>query len=166
MEVKTSRQVIKSNKSQDSVYIEKEIDIDKDIDRGKQKKIKAIRSSTLGIEKLIFEQWNQVATQNGSKLPLAKALSEKRKKAISSCLAAYPEMREEKDWFNYFTKVNSTPFLLGVNDRNWRADFDWVINKENLLKVVEGRYDFLGTKTKSQMNQEAILSMRNPYEQE
>ena len=38
-------------------------------------------------------------------------------------------------------KVESCPHLVGKNDRGWKADFDWLINKNNLLKVIEGRYD-------------------------
>ena len=37
--------------------------------------------------------------------------------------------RTEKSW-NY-----------GQEDKHWKADFDWLINKNNLLKVIEGRYD-------------------------
>jgi hypothetical protein len=34
-----------------------------------------------------------------------------------------------------------TPFLRGENDRNWRADFDWLVkNDHNGLKVREGKY--------------------------
>lgn len=38
-------------------------------------------------------------------------------------------------------KVERCPHLIGDNDRGWRADFDWLTNKNNLLKVIEGRYD-------------------------
>lgn len=34
-----------------------------------------------------------------------------------------------------------TPFLTGKNDRNWKVDFDWLVeNDTNLTKVREGRY--------------------------
>jgi hypothetical protein len=42
-------------------------------------------------------------------------------------------------------RCSSTAFLLGTNDRGWKADFDWLIeNDRNLLKVLEGKYDGTG----------------------
>jgi len=40
-----------------------------------------------------------------------------------------------------FEIVKQTPFLMGVNDRKWVADFDWLIgNDTNMAKVLEGKY--------------------------
>lgn len=41
-----------------------------------------------------------------------------------------------------FRKANESDFLCGVNNRCWRADFDWLMkNEENITKVLEGKYD-------------------------
>jgi hypothetical protein len=45
-------------------------------------------------------------------------------------------------WRTVFTKMNTTPFLKGENDRGWKATFDWIINQiENADKVMSGAYD-------------------------
>ena len=46
------------------------------------------------------------------------------------------------DWQAIFERMDKTPFLLGENQRGWRATFDWIIaNETNSAKVLEGKYD-------------------------
>lgn len=40
-----------------------------------------------------------------------------------------------------FEKASKSDFLNGVNQRSWKANFDWLINESNFLKVLEGNYD-------------------------
>lgn len=69
-------------------------------------------------------------------LPKATKLSDKRKRSIK---IAYEEY-EESEIMGAFSMAQKSPFLTGENDRGWMADFDWLIKKDNLLKVIEGRY--------------------------
>jgi len=39
------------------------------------------------------------------------------------------------------TRANKSDFLCGVNDRQWKADFDWLMNPNNFIKVIEGKFD-------------------------
>jgi len=39
------------------------------------------------------------------------------------------------------TKAGKSDFLKGANVKNWKASFDWVINPNNFLKILEGNYD-------------------------
>jgi len=49
--------------------------------------------------------------------------------------------------------------LLGTNNKDWKADFDWVFcSPNNWLKIVEGKY-----KSKPNVSQEDNL--RNIYEE-
>lgn len=41
----------------------------------------------------------------------------------------------------YFNVVRRQPFLLGQNDRGWKADFDWLFKQSNFVKVLELKYD-------------------------
>ena len=50
-------------------------------------------------------------------------------------------MRSLDDWRNYFSKIMTSHFLTGGGGRGWKANFDWAINKNNLLKVAEGNFD-------------------------
>lgn len=64
-------------------------------------------------------------------------LSDQRKKHISARF---------KD-FNYdtiievFKKAGKSDFLCGINPKAWKADFDWIFNPTNFLKILEGKYD-------------------------
>ncbi len=50
-------------------------------------------------------------------------------------------------WKEYFESVKKTPFLVGVNDRGWKADLGWLVNQNSMSKVLEGKYE-----NKSQTN--------------
>jgi hypothetical protein len=69
--------------------------------------------------------------------PRLTVLSDKRKKAIKARLNTYSveQIRE------VFTKAESSDFLKGKNNRNWQANFDWLINDTNMAKVLDGNYD-------------------------
>lgn len=64
-------------------------------------------------------------------------LSDQRKKHIA---ARFKE-------FNYdiiievIKKAGKSDFLCGKNDKIWKADFDWIFNPTNFLKIMEGKYD-------------------------
>jgi hypothetical protein len=36
---------------------------------------------------------------------------------------------------------------MGVNDRGWKADIDWFLKPESVMKIIEGKYT---QKTKAQ----------------
>lgn len=66
------------------------------------------------------------------------ALSERRKKAIA---ARWKEYGEDIATFEkLFTMAEESTFLKGGNDRNWTATFDWLLNQNNMTKVLEGNY--------------------------
>jgi len=86
----------------------------------------------------LFELWNEVV-----KTPCALKLSSSRK--IKS--VARLKERSLEEWRQIFERIAGTPFLRGKNDRDWFADFDWIIaNDSNAVKVLEGKYDKCGGK--------------------
>ena len=68
--------------------------------------------------------------------PAVRALSEARKKAIRARLNTY-SLEEFK---TVFQNAEASSFLKGSNDRNWSANFDWLIADKNFVKVLEGKY--------------------------
>ena len=70
-------------------------------------------------------------------LPAVKSLSDARRKAIKARLNSYTvdELNEA------FMKAESSDFLKGKNDRNWRANFDWILKDANIAKILDGLYD-------------------------
>lgn len=70
-------------------------------------------------------------------LPKAATLSADRKKAIKARLGTY----KLGDFKTLFEKAEASSFLRGANDRNWQANFDWLIKDKNMAKVLDGNYD-------------------------
>lgn len=40
-----------------------------------------------------------------------------------------------------FKKAGASDFLQGINNRAWKANFDWLLKDSNCIKVLEGNYD-------------------------
>ena len=68
--------------------------------------------------------------------PSVRSLSEARKKAIKARLNTYTI----EDFKTVFENAEASSFLKGSNDRNWSANFDWLIADKNMAKVLEGNY--------------------------
>ena len=81
----------------------------------------------------IADMYNTICTS----LPRVTALSDKRKEAIAARFKHYTvdQFRE------MFAKAEASPFLKGGNDRNWTANFDWLLKDANFAKVLDGNYD-------------------------
>ena len=70
-------------------------------------------------------------------LPDVKKITEKRKKSIKALLKAYT-IEEITEGFD---KAEASDFCKGKGNQGWKADFDFLINQNNLAKVLEGKYD-------------------------
>lgn len=82
---------------------------------------------------LIVDMYNDTCVS----FPKLKSLSDSRKKAIKARLRTYTV----DDFKALFEKAEASSFLKGSNDRNWSANFDWLIKDSNMAKVLEGNYD-------------------------
>lgn len=69
-------------------------------------------------------------------LPRAVQLSDARKKAIKARLRTYTIA----DLQRAFELTEESNFLRGANDRNWAANFDWIMKDRNLAKILDGNY--------------------------
>lgn len=65
-------------------------------------------------------------------------LSERRKKIIAARINQGFSIDDFERLFNF---AESSSFLKGSNDRNWTADFDWLIKDDNMTKTLEGKYN-------------------------
>jgi hypothetical protein len=72
-------------------------------------------------------------------LPAVAILNDARRKAIAA--RCRNELPSREHWDAYFDAVREQPFLLGSNDRNWRADFDWLLKPANITRVIERTYN-------------------------
>lgn len=70
--------------------------------------------------------------------PTIKTVDGERRKAVAARWKTYKSL----DIFaELFRIAEATPFLKGENDRNWSADFDWMMKATNFSKILEHRYD-------------------------
>jgi hypothetical protein len=66
-------------------------------------------------------------------------LNDSRKTTIK---ARYKEYKNNIEIFKeLFTKAENSEFLKGNNDKGWSANFDWLLNPRNMIKVLEGNYN-------------------------
>jgi len=72
--------------------------------------------------------------------PRVQSLSDARKKSIKARLKTYTY----EDFQTLFTKAEASDFLKGKNNRDWQANFDWLIKDANMAKVLSGNYDNKG----------------------
>ena len=71
------------------------------------------------------------------KLPSVTKMTDARKKAVKARIAEHGKDSVVK----VFDKVLASKFLLGNNNKNWHADFDWIFCPSNYVKILEGVYD-------------------------
>lgn len=105
-------------------YTEKEIEKEKEIDIEKRERIDY---------ELITRMYNETCVS----FPRLTTLSDARKKAIKARLNKY----SVDDFKRLFELAESSSFLKGGNNRNWSANFDWLIKDSNMAKVLDGNYN-------------------------
>jgi uncharacterized protein YdaU (DUF1376 family) len=71
------------------------------------------------------------------RLSKVSKLSDQRKKHITARVKDF----DYNTVIEVIKKVGKSDFLCGRNDKAWKADFDWIFNPTNFLKIYEGRYD-------------------------
>lgn len=64
-------------------------------------------------------------------------ITENRKQAIEDLVSKYTVEEIER----CFRIAESSDFLKGANERKWKATFDWLIDEDNMAKVLEGNYE-------------------------
>ncbi|WKY44184.1 hypothetical protein Q5O14_16395 [Eubacteriaceae bacterium ES2] len=95
----------------------------------------------------VIQAYNKIATR----LPKVTAQTDKRIKAINAMLKKY----DSDVITGCFSKANASDFLTGNNGNAWKASFDWIINNNNFVKILEGNYD---NRQKVPRNMQAALS--------
>lgn len=102
---------------------EEDIEEDKELDKEKEERVDCQQ---------IVDLYHSICVS----YPKVRSLSEARKKAIRARLKTY----SLEDFKTVFENAENSSFLKGSNDRNWSANFDWLIADKNMAKVLEGNY--------------------------
>jgi len=89
---------------------------------------------------LITDEYNDKLSELGT----VKVLSDKRKAHIKASIKQFKNSEHNfsklETWSRLFDYISGSDFLMGITS-DWSASFDFIINKSNLLKIVEGQYD-------------------------
>lgn len=78
----------------------------------------------------------EIYTTYCTRLPQIRTLTDKRKKSITTFKKTYTLA----DWEEVCKAANASDFLTGNINKDWHADFDFLINVNNATKVLEGKY--------------------------
>lgn len=123
--------------------------------------ISNINKSLIDKEKVkeVQELYNTICVS----FPTLRVLSDKRKDTIKKILDKF----SLEDIRTVFENAESSSFLKGNNDRKWSATFDWLLNENNLVKVLEGNYADKGRKeavpgwmNKRELDEDEIRAVR------
>ena len=115
--------------------IEKELEIDKEKEIETELETEGDASHpTAPIDyNKIGEAYNSICVS----FPRVKMMNDARRKAIKARLNVF----SEADFITVFEKAEKSDFLKGKNERNWIANFDWMIKDSKFAKILEGCYD-------------------------
>jgi hypothetical protein len=98
-----------------------------------------------------FDEYKAEYNLRCNNLPQVKTITEKRKTAIRKF--------EKEFTLEQFKEIcdiaNEAPFLIGDNDRGWKADFDFILRVDKATSILEGKYSKLGKRTEGN----ALLDM-------
>lgn len=121
--------VTQSHATEEEREEDKELDIDI---REKGKENSPDSGESAPSAQQIMDLYNSICKS----FPSVRSLSEARRKAIKARLKTYTL----DDFRKAFENAEASSFLKGSNDRNWAANFDWLIADKNMAKVLDGNY--------------------------
>lgn len=70
--------------------------------------------------------------------PKIRAIEGNRRTAVSARWRMHKDLGTFEELFRI---AEASSFMKGQNDRNWSANFDWMMNPTNFSKILEHRYD-------------------------
>jgi hypothetical protein len=71
-------------------------------------------------------------------LPPVKKWNEERQRYLRASWNEDPKRQTLNWWKDYFKYIRQSPFLMG--NTKWLPNLEWLIQKKNLINVIEGKY--------------------------
>lgn len=78
----------------------------------------------------------RIYNETCTKLPQVQKLNDKRNKSIDEFLKTFTL----EEFRQICITANNSNFLSGGNDRNWKADFDFLMRTDKAVNILEGKY--------------------------
>ena len=127
-----------------------DIEIDKEIDKEIESELTAVPQAEAAalsehISSCPFSKIIELYHQICISYPRIKSIEAHRRNAVKACWRIYGNLKVFED---VFRKAEDSLFLKGYNDRNWSADFDWMMQPKNISKILNHKYDDLKEKEK------------------
>lgn len=116
---------------------EKDKEKENEIQNEKEKEDLSLSLVPFDAESFLNEVMEYFNTTFQGKLPSIAKLTFPRANAV---LSRQKEFGANGIW-KMFENVKQSPFLYGENNKEWKADFDWLFKAENFIKVLEGKYN-------------------------
>ena len=85
---------------------------------------------------LAVDEWNTFAAATG--LPGVQKVTKARDRA---CQARLRDCGGLDGWRAALEKIRGSPFLMGENDRGWKANFDFLVREKNFVKLMEDGFE-------------------------
>lgn len=79
--------------------------------------------------------WNSLSPAG---LPKVSKLTGKRRQAAKARIADEPDRAK---WEQAIQRLGKSSFCLGGSSSGWRADFDFLLRPDSIVKILEGKYD-------------------------
>lgn len=102
-----------------------ELDIEKNLEKEKEEPPKSPIN--------FIELWNKNC---GSLAKVVKTNAARNTRILQRMKEA-----PDEEWIEVIKKIAASDFCNGKNNKKWKADFDWLLQPEVRLKVIEGKYD-------------------------
>ena len=119
------RRTIDEQKTNADIDIDKELDINKDLNNISSKK-----------PEIDYQEFINIYHYFCPSLPKVTKITDARKKLINARLKEYSIEEIE----TAFKEAEASDFLTGRNGKWGGANFDWIMKPSNILKILEGNY--------------------------
>lgn len=125
------------NKDATKTHAEKDIGLDKDIDKEKDNKLIVSKDTICQTDvRRVIEEWNKLQEVGINPIRDIKP-SAKRYQLLKGRIREYGI----NEVLNAINNVRNSDFLRGENNRGWTITFDWFVKPNNFLKTLEGNYN-------------------------
>lgn len=102
--------------------------------------IGSVSQSVKKVDNCPHEQIANLYMEILPELPRVAKLTDKRKKSLGAAWRSDIKCQNLEFWEGYFKTISQSNFLMGRTS-TWMAGFDFVINQNNMIKIIEGAYE-------------------------